>query len=403
MPLHLRLLPWLVSLLGLGWLLGISLPGAQAGAFRVLEETPRDPIAAALRQHPQVDQDLRVWTAIVTEFFLLPTDVTVTLAPCGRIDAFYSPAQRQIRLCEELLTYYARVLAPPGPRPAAPAPVVRDATLFTFLHLVGHALLEVLDLPVTGPREEAADAIGAVFLVAGSAEDERTVLAGSAALFQRSRTPEPPQEVPWWALHPWTDQRLAHLRCLLAGSHPPQQAPGLDDAPALPCREAWQWWQTFLAPYLRLSAASGAVPPLPSAPTPAAPPPVPPAPDAAPLAPVESLRAYYDALNERQYARTWLQLAPQFKQTHFCCESDGSFQFLRYRTWWERVARVEVLDARVQERQPQVVVVRATVRYVMHSGTVTQERHLFRLVADPTTRRWLIADQTRGVLQPRTP
>jgi len=404
MPRSRRLHPWLASLLGLGWLLGLTLPGAHAGAFRVAETLPRDPRAAALWQHPQVAQTLRVWTAVVTELFRLPTDVTVTPAPCGRIDGFYDPVQQQLHLCEELLTYYAGVLTPAGGDPRTPAPVVREATLFSFLHLVGHAVLAVLDLPVTAEREEAADAVGVVFLVAGSVADERTVLAGSAALAQRSRTPEPPHIVPWWTHHPWTDERVAHLRCLLAGSHPPPEAPGLDDLAAPPCREAWQRWQTLLTPSLRLSteAPEAALSP-PSPPPPAPTRLLPPVPDAASLAPVESLRAYYDALNARQYTHTWLQLALQFKQTHFCCEPDGSFQFLRYRTWWERVARVEVLDARVQERQPQAVVVRATVRYVMHSGTVTKERHLFRLVEDPVTRRWLIADQTRGVLQPRTP
>ena len=130
--------------------------------------------------------------------------------------------------------------------------------------------------------------------------------------------------------------------------------------------------------------------------------PGPSAPDAAPLAPLASLRAYYEALNARQYAQTWDQLSLQFKQTHFCCAADGSFQFERYRGWWEQVARVEVLDARVQERQPQEVVIEATVRYVMRRGTVTEERHQFRLVAEPATQRWLITAQTRGVQRPRT-
>src|SRR5207249_3087451 len=125
------------------------------------------------------------------------------------------------------------------------------------------------------------------------------------------------------------------------------------------------------------------------------------APDAAPLAPVASLRAYYEALNTRHYAQTWDQLAPQFKRTHFCCAADGRFQFERYRAWWEQVARVEVLDAHVQERQPAAVVIEATVRYVMRRGTVTEERHQFRLVAEPATQRWLIAAQTRGMQRPR--
>ena len=404
MPCPRRLRPWLASLLGLGWLLSLALPGVHAGAFRVAEMRPRDPRAAALWQHPQVAQAVRVWSAVATELFRLPTDITVTPAPCGRIDGFYDPGQQHLHLCEELLTYYAGVLTPPGGDPRTPAPVVRDATLVSFLHLVGHAVLAVLHLPVTEEVEEAADAVGVAFLAAGSPEDERTVLAGSAALVQRSRTPEPPHLVPWWTHHPWTDQRAAHLRCLLAGSHPPPEGRGGNDTPALPCREAWQRWQTLLTPSLRLSpAAPVAAPPPPSLSPPAPSRPMPPVPNAASLAPVESLRAYYDAINARQYAQTWRQLAPQFQQTHFCCAADGSLQFERYRTWWEQVARVEVLDAYVQERQPQAVVVQATVRYVMRRGTVTEERHRFRLVEDPATQRWLIADQTRGVLRARTP
>ena len=65
MPRHLHLRPCLASLLGLSWLLGLTLPGVQAAAFRVGETRPRDPRAAALWQHPQVAQALRVWAAVV--------------------------------------------------------------------------------------------------------------------------------------------------------------------------------------------------------------------------------------------------------------------------------------------------------------------------------------------------
>ena len=402
MPRPRRLYPWLASLVGLGWLLGLALPGAHAGAFRVAETHPRDPRAAALWQHPQVTQAIRVWTAVATELFRLPTDVIVTPAPCGRMDGFYDPVQQQLHLCEELLIYYAGVLTPPGGDPRSPAPVVRDATLVSFLHLMGHAVVALLHLPVPAEIEEAADAVGVAFLAAGSPEDERTVLAGSAALVQRSRNPEPPHLVPWWAHHPWTDARAAHLRCLLAGSHPPSEAASLADSPTPPCRTAWQRWQTLLTPSLRLAAETPeAVPPPPSPLPPAPPQPRPPVPDATSLGPVASLRAYYVALNARLYTQTWGQLSPQFKQTHFCCASDRSFQFERYRSWWEQVTRVEVLDAHVQERQPAEAVVQATVRYVMRRGTVTEERHQFRLVAEPATQRWLIAAQTRGVQRPR--
>ena len=263
-----RLRPWLASLLGLSWLLSVALPGAHAGAFRVAETRPRDPRAAALWQHPQVAQALRLWTAVATALFRLPTDVTVTPAPCGRIDGFYDPVLQQLRLCEELLTYYAGVFTPPGGDPRSPAPVVRDATLVSFLHLLGHTVVAVLHLPVPVDVEEAADAVGVAFLAAGSPEDERTVLAGSAALVERSRSPEPPHLVPWWRHHPWTDARAAHLRCLLAGSQPPSEAPDVADPPTPPCREAWQRWQTRLTPSLRLAAEPPETAPPPPAPPP---------------------------------------------------------------------------------------------------------------------------------------
>ena len=388
---RLHLTPRCLHLLCLGWLLVIRVTSALGGVFQVVEEPPHDSTVAMVRQH--VQGPLRLWTTVLTELFRLPTDVTVTLASCGRTDAFYSPAQQRIYLCDELLTYFAQVFAPPEDSAAA----VRNATLFTFFHVVGHALIQVLELPVTGPDEEAADEVGAVFLVVGEAEDEQAVLAGSRVLFQRSRVLEPAQMVPFWALHPWTTQRYDRLRCLLYGSNPTRHAALLEDgglsaALAQQCPETWQRqqqrWHTLLASHLR-----------PAEPTPDEPPAVAVLEEVS--SPEQALRAYYDAINNRQYARTWLMLAPHFKQARFCCEDDGSYQFSRYRAWWELVASVELLDTYVHERQPDAAVVQATVRYTMHSGQVTEETHRFRLVAEPEIQRWLIAEQTPGVQRPR--
>src|SRR2546426_3917276 len=384
MRIRLHLTPRCLHLLCLGWLLVIRVTSALGGVFQVVEEPPHDSTVAMVRQH--VQGPLRLWTTVLTELFRLPTDVTVTLASCGRIDAFHSPAQQRLYLCDELLTYFAQVFAPPEDSTAA----VRDATLFTFFHVVGHALIQVLDLPVTGPDEEAADEVGAVFLVVGEAEDEQAVLAGSRVLFQRSRVLEPAQMVPFWALHPWTTQRYDRLRCLLYGSNPTRHAAFLEDgglsaALAQQCPETrqrqQQRWHTLLASHLR-----------PAEPTPDEPPPVVALEEVS--SPEQALRAYYDAINPRQYARTWLMLARQFKQAHFCCEDDGSYQFSRYRAWWELVATVEILETHVHEQQPDAAVVQATVRYTMHSGQVTEETHRFRLVAEAETQRWLIAAQT---------
>src|SRR5919197_5289701 len=129
---RLRLSPRFLYLLCLGWLLVIRVTSALGGVFQVVEEPPHDQTVAMVRQH--VHGPLRVWTTVLSELFRLPTDVTVTLASCGRIDAFYSPDQQRIYLCDELLTYFAQLFAPPEDSPEDSALAVRHAMLFTFFH-----------------------------------------------------------------------------------------------------------------------------------------------------------------------------------------------------------------------------------------------------------------------------
>src|SRR5262245_39269683 len=87
-----------LSLLCLIWLCVVSAEDALAGAFLVVEDPPQSLLAAAVRQHLHAQGHLQVWTTVLTDLFVLPADVTVTLASCGQIDAFYHPAQRRIYL-----------------------------------------------------------------------------------------------------------------------------------------------------------------------------------------------------------------------------------------------------------------------------------------------------------------
>ena len=233
----------------------------------------------------------------------------------------------------------------------------------------------------------------------GRRRTNRRCSPAAVSCFSAVTLSEPAQTVPFWALHPWTTHRYVHLRCLLYGSDPTRHATlledgGLNAALAQQCPEVWQRqqqrWHTLLAPHIRSAEPTPDEPPLVAA-----------LEDV--TSPEQALHAYYDAINHRQYAHTWLMLAPQFKQTRFCCEADGSYQFSRYRAWWDLVTTVHILDTHVHERQPDAAVVQATVRYTMHSGRVTEETHRFRLVAEPETQRWLIAEQTPGVLRPRSP
>jgi len=112
--------------------------------------------------------------------------------------------------------------------------------------------------------------------------------------------------------------------------------------------------------------------------------------------PEQFIRAYYQAINQRQYTHTWAMLSTQFKKTRLCCDSEGNDQFNRYTAWWNTIDKVEVLGAKTLDRATHPVFVLSTVRYYKKNGRVIDETHRFSLREDRANQSWLIEEQTRG-------
>jgi hypothetical protein len=112
--------------------------------------------------------------------------------------------------------------------------------------------------------------------------------------------------------------------------------------------------------------------------------------------PEQFIRTYYQAINQRQYTRTWAMLSTQFKKTRLCCDPAGNYQFNRYTEWWNTMEKVEVLRVKTLERDSHPVFVLSTVRYYKKNGSVIDETHRFSLIEDRANQSWLIEEQTRG-------
>ena len=88
----------------------------------------------------------------------LPRVLRVRTKSCGQVNAFYVPAEWAINLCYE---YYENLEAI-APQTVSPQGYTRDEVIVggfidAIFHEMGHALFDILNIPVFGREEDAAD------------------------------------------------------------------------------------------------------------------------------------------------------------------------------------------------------------------------------------------------------
>ena len=86
---------------------------------------------------------------------LLNAEIPVSYEECGIINAFYSPFARTITLCDELVETLLVFWNGRADRTV-------QTLNFILYHEIGHALADVLSLPITGNEESAADSYATV-------------------------------------------------------------------------------------------------------------------------------------------------------------------------------------------------------------------------------------------------
>ena len=103
---------------------------------------------------------LQALTAQLNELFVLPERVEVLFAECGEANAYFSSEDAEITICVELIEDMHSSLEDSYPDQEERDAIVEGALTETLLHEVGHALVSVLELPITGREEDAVDQLG---------------------------------------------------------------------------------------------------------------------------------------------------------------------------------------------------------------------------------------------------
>ncbi|MCA9517431.1 MAG: hypothetical protein KC635_20965 [Myxococcales bacterium] len=196
----------------------------------------------------------------------LPKDVALVFADCGTDNAFYDDENATVTMCWELMGSMRDNMRREYRDPRDARDALYGAALFTLIHELGHAYVDLLDLPITGKEEDAVDQL-ATFMLVDSGDSGVEMALDGALSFVHDAEAEAQEagedaEPATWDEHATSEQRFFNVICWIYGSDPAAHSDLLEShGGALPderadlCPDEWRRlsraWTTLLAPFGR--------------------------------------------------------------------------------------------------------------------------------------------------------
>jgi len=247
------------------WWVAVSLllaaAGAQAGQFRAFYSDVSNPKFREWRAELEADKVLESLEADLNGALRIPTDVTITVGECGTANAFYQPQEHAIIVCWELIQDFYEGAQELGWTEEAAEEAAANATEFFFYHELGHALIDVLELPTTGREEDAVDQLSVYVLATEGEEGPAPALdAALAFLAWAEENKAAGAQAPFWDEHSLEEVRFFNILCWVYGRDPQRfgylVAKGnLPENRAERCPGEWEHieasWSKLLAPSLK--------------------------------------------------------------------------------------------------------------------------------------------------------
>ena len=111
-----------------------------------------------------------------------------------------------------------------------PDEATNDALMHTLFHELGHALIEMYQLPVVGKEEDAVDSLANVLLIEFYDKGQETVLSAADLFDLESEDKNGSyEEADFWDEHSLDEQRYYATLCHIYGSDPDKYASVLEN------------------------------------------------------------------------------------------------------------------------------------------------------------------------------
>lgn len=204
-------------------------------------------------------QSLEGVVASLNQRISLPVDIDISFEDCDIPNAYYDQGNHLVGICYELIDEFRTIFGRDIKDPEELKNAVRGATVATLFHELGHALIDVWKLPVTGKEEDAADQLATLALMSRSERGEEMALQGAVSFMLQAEHYQEHEKI-YWDEHSLDEQRFYDTVCLIYGQHPDKYAylvenGTLPEPRAALCPEDFakinRAWQTLLTPYLK--------------------------------------------------------------------------------------------------------------------------------------------------------
>jgi Putative metallopeptidase len=217
------------ALLGAGMLAGaIALPSMalaqrssalQNSKIEILYEAPTDSKFEGVRDRLKqrgVLEDVSQFLAPLR----LPKPLTIATRQCGVINAFYRRGQG-VTICYEYVDKMEAVA--PAVRTAegvSRASAITGAVVQVLMHELGHATFDILDAPVFGREEDAADQMSAFIVVQFGKDVARWLVTGGIHYYSLGRGDRQFYQSEFSDEHGTDAQRFYNMLCIGYGADP---------------------------------------------------------------------------------------------------------------------------------------------------------------------------------------
>jgi hypothetical protein len=209
---------------------------------------------------------------MLNKMFKLKQKMKITCLECGKVNAYYNPEDKELKICYELFADMYQKMSRYHNDPDSVGEKIGKAFNFVLYHEVGHALIDVLDIPLTGKEEDAADYFS-FFLMGGFGDEYGIEVCREGAnffkdmheelkkdtVFQRlNQQGEIFDNLPFWDEHSFDLQRYYSINSLIFGSDPYRWDGIIDIGYRRPVNAIDEFnkikrgWSRLLLPHLRI-------------------------------------------------------------------------------------------------------------------------------------------------------